>query len=288
LFLGSRPYAGKGVASTTELINLLNLGDKARKFAWNGAEAAAVMGVHHSPEWYGMPSTVKGEPCSQDHRVEPGLCKACKFLRSEFDRRWKAKAALGEHVHHLAASWARGDDVESDGVVDPYLDGLEEWYRAYEPTFVAVEQTVHYQTGPRQYVGTFDLLAEHNCPCPLAEECRCRSLMDIKTGEFQADKDWLLQLSAYRYAESLTRWEDGRQQVTGPMPTVAHTGVLWLHPGRAEMVEVHTNHQAFNNFLRLIDLHNWEKAVDKELAELKFEAEVDAQVEALEEEGAGV
>lgn len=301
-FIGGRPYSGK-FNSATELIKLLNFGSRDRAFGWNAAEAAAVLGVHHTAEWVGMPTTIQGQPCRQDHKLcgvcgvlkaehehedhkfVSGLCKACTYLRSEHDRRWKKKAILGEHVHHLAAEWANGETIESDAAVDPYLDGLEEWYKTYEPEFVAIEQTVHYKVGPREYVGTFDFLAEVNCACPLAVDCRCLSLTDLKTGDFKADKDWLLQLSAYRYAKSLTRWTEGKEEVLRAMPTVNHTNVLWLRPdAHAVVVEVHTTAESFNNFLRLIDLHNWEKSVDKELAELQFESEVEAQIEALQEE----
>ena len=203
--------------------------------------------------------------------MEPGLCPACKFLRSQFDWQTREKAALGNHVHHLAASWASGEDVESDEVTDPFLDGLEQWYGTYHPKFVAVEQTVYYQAGIRQYVGSFDLLIEHDCTCETAsEDFRCLGLYDIKTGIGQWDKEWILQLSAYRYAKSFTRWEKGKQTITGPMPVVAHSGVLWLHDdGRAEIVPVETNAVAHNQFLRLLDLYQWQKRVDKELAELK-------------------
>ena len=89
----------------------------------------------------------------------------------------------------------------------------------------------------------------------------------------------------YRYAKSLTRWTEGKEEVLRAMPTVNHTNVLWLRPdAHAVVVDVNTTAESFNNFLRLVDLHNWEKSVDKELAELQFEAEVEAQIEALGEE----
>jgi hypothetical protein len=271
LDVGARPYARSGIASVTTVIDLANFDDKARRFAWAAGERSATKAVHHTAEWWDMPAHTKAGPCTEDHKVEPGLCPACKYLRSQFDWQTREKAALGNHVHHLAASWAKGDDVESDEVTDPFLDGLEQWYKDVHPKFVAVEQTVHYLAGVRQYVGTFDLLVSHDCTCPCAnEDQRCTSLLDIKTGIGQWDKEWLLQLSAYRYAKSRTSWEKGKQTILGPMPVVGHTGVLWLHDdGRAEVVPVHTDAEAFNHFLRLLDLYGWQKRVDKELAELK-------------------
>ena len=295
----ARPYARSGIPSVTTIIDLANFDSKARRFAWSAGERSAVKAVHESMTWWELPMNIGGKPCRRDHKLcglcgldkmtehwpkdgsiarfgadghkfVPGLCPACSFLRSQWDWQTTEKATLGTHVHHLAASWARGEDVESDAVTDPYLDGLAVWYEQFHPQFIAVEQTVHYAVKPREYVGSFDLLVEHDCTCPLAQDFRCLGLYDIKTGIGQWDKEWVLQISAYRYAKSFTSWERGQQTITGAMPTVAHTGVLWLKDtGVAEVVPVDTNAEAHNQFLRLLDLWNWQKRVDKELAEIK-------------------
>ena len=76
----------------------------------------------------------------------------------------------------------------------------------------------------------------------------------------------MLQLSGYRYAQSLTEWRDGKQHITGKMPIVSHTAVLWLHDtGEAELVPVETDAETFNTFLRLVDLYTWEKRAEKRL-----------------------
>jgi hypothetical protein len=297
LDVGARPYARSGIPSVTTVIGLLNLDERARKFAWNAAEAAAVTGVHRTKDWWELPQTVRNQPCSQDHHVEPGLCKACKFLRSEFDRRWREKAAIGEHIHHLAVSWAKGEDVESDATVDPYLDGLEAWYAEVTPQWTELERTIYYQSATREYVGTFDAICELPCDCNIASAWgRCSWLVDLKTGSGQWDLEWSLQLSAYRYAKSRTDWAGGKQKVVGKMPLVAHTGVLWLHDdGRAELVPVQTDAEAFARFLGLVDVFNWHKRLtaelarkEKEEAERQAAATLEAQVEATYEERYGL
>jgi hypothetical protein len=236
-----------------------------------------------------MANTIGGQPCLQDHRLcgkcgidkddhhpedkhkfIPGLCPACTHLRSKHYYDWRDKQVLGSHVHHLAASWAKGEDIQSDPTIDPYLDGLEAWYDTYHPDWVALEQTIHYKNSQHEYVGTFDALATLDCACPLAsDQCRCSYLLDIKTGTHKGDKEWMLQLSAYRYAKHLTTWEGRVQRLGDKMPIVGHTAVVWLHDdGTAELVPVETNAEVHNQFLRLLDFYNWDRRVTKDLKEL--------------------
>jgi hypothetical protein len=248
----SRPYARKGTPSVTTIISMANLGEKARKFAWAAAELAAVKATHYF-DWGNAPV----EPCTEDHAVKPGLCRTCKLFRSEFDRVWSAKAALGNHCHHLAASWAEGAEVASDPVIDPYLDGLEAWYGTYKPAWQYLEQTVCYRRKRLAYVGTLDAIAEIDCPLHPGE--RCTWLLDIKTGEGQWYSEWTLQLSAYAYSDHLTTWVDGTEHKGISTPPVAHAGVIWMQPGEAQLLPVEINAEAHNQFLRLLDVLNWER-----------------------------
>lgn len=285
----ARPYARKGTPSVTTIIGGANLGDRARAFTWYGGEKAAIAAVHDTANWWNLPTTVDGKPCAKDHKIcavcgqlkaehpngrhpdghkfVSGLCKACNWLRSQAHYDTKAKGDLGGHLHHLALSWAQGDGIETDQVTDPFMDGLESWYKLYKPQWTGLERTVYYQSGPREYVGSFDALGWLVCECELANEGgRCLYLLDIKTGSGQWDLEWMLQLSGYRYAQSLTEWRDGKQHITGKMPIVSHTAVLWLHDtGEAELVPVETDAETFNTFLRLVDLYTWEKRAEKRL-----------------------
>jgi hypothetical protein len=284
---GARPYARSGMPSVTTIIDLANFDDKGRRMSWSAAEKAAVAAVHYTQDWWDKANSVTITqavldkvhdegleyhlkdlvPCTQDHKVWPGLCPACKYLRSRFHYDTERKKNLGSHLHHLALSWAQGSGIESDELLDPYLDGLEAWYEVYHPTWQHLERTIFYEKGPRLYVGTFDALAELDCP--LCAGNRCNWLLDIKTGIGQWDKEWALQLSAYRFADSLTMWSEGKQTVASKMPAVAHSGVIWLHDtGQAELVPVHTGAEEHNQFLRLLDVYNWARQMDKKAAEL--------------------
>ena len=260
----SRPYARQGTPSVTSIIAMANLGEKDRKFAWAAAEIAAVTAVHKGEDWTNLGAV----GCSGSHKVEPGLCAACRFIRSEFDRQWRAKAALGSHCHHLAASWAAGEEVRCEPAIDPYLDGLELWYKTYNPTWLYLERTISYRTKAHEYVGTFDATAVIDCPlCPADENgpARCTWLLDIKTGEGKWWTEWALQLSAYAYSKYLTTWKDGKEHKESSMPRVAHAGVIWVQPGEALLLPVEISAETHNTFLRLLDVAGWERRFEKSL-----------------------
>jgi hypothetical protein len=288
---GSRPYARSGIPSVTTVIDLSNFDDKGRRMSWSAAGHAAKTAVHWSQDWVDKGTHVRiteklmetkppevlaavGDvmDCTQDHKIWPGFCPSCKYLRSQFDRDSSKKKHLGSHLHHLALSWAQVEQIESDDTLDPYLDGLEAWYELYRPTWQHLERTIYYERGPRQYVGTFDAMAEINCPVCIDREglvLRCNWLLDIKSGIGIWVKEFALQLAAYRYADSLTVWEKGKQRVDSKMPTVAHTGIIWLRDtGQAELVPIDTTAEEHNQFLRLLDVWAWSRRVDKEAAEL--------------------
>ena len=272
---GSRPYSRSGIPSVTTIIDLANFDDKARKFSWAAGEKAAVAAVHRTQDWWEMATTVRGEACSQDHKVEPGLCPACKYLRSQFHWDTEKKKHLGSHLHHLALSWALGEDIVTDELLDPYIDGLEGFYELYKPQWEGLEQTVYMHSTAREYVGTFDALAV--LECPIHSGTQCRWLLDIKTGMGRWLKEWALQLAAYRYANEITEWRDGKQFARCAMPMVAHTGVIWLRDtGEAELIEVLTGHEEWNQFQRLLDVWKWSHREDAKAAKAKKDKEKEA------------
>jgi hypothetical protein len=259
----SRPYARSGLMSVTTALNFANLGDKATGFAWAAAEIAATTAIHDM----NVPHSADGAYCSHSHKVEPGLCKACKYVRYAHRKQWDEKAALGNHVHHLAVSWAKGEDIVSDEVVDPYLDRLTEFYRLYKPEWMELERTILFDDKPTPcaYVGTFDAIAEIDCPiCDQG----CYWLLDIKTGEGAHETEWALQLAAYRYAHNLTTWHQRKkweQDIDIDMPKVDHCGVIHLHPNAPKLlVALDASPDMHDKFLQLLDLAVWEKSLRKE------------------------
>lgn len=235
--MSHRPYARSGIPSVTQVIGSFSVEDKAMAMSYSAAKITAETG---------------------DGR--------------EFRKRWDHKRNLGTRVHDMAVQWAAGESVESDETTDPYLDGLALFYERHQPTWLLQEQTVGYQMGNKRYVGSFDAIVKLTCPvCSINEPGGgwhfCTWLIDIKTtgkGPEVHLVDWTLQLSAYRWAQRLTTWEDGTERYAGSMPPVAHTGVLWLKPdGSAELVDVPTNGGSFNAFLRLLDVYNWAISLKK-------------------------
>lgn len=223
---------------------------------------------------------------------------------TEYRRRWAQTAELGTHVHHLVASLAAGRSVETDPETAPYLSVFEAFSERYQPSWLHLERTVTYDS-PRShsYVGTFDAIAEIDCPvCDPGS--RCRWLLDWKTGRFHLPEQ-TLQLAAYRYAKHLTVWEPKpakayrcaacavptphvhcercgevgehrpyaepayyTERVDGPMPRVAHAGVVLLDPdirvGRLEagLVELPAGGDAHGTFLRLRDAWGWGRSLE--------------------------
>ena len=209
-----------------------------------------------------MATTVKGEALHPGPQGGAGPVPGVQVPAQPVPLGHRAQRQhLGSHLHHLALSWALGEDITTDPVVDPYIDGLEGFYELYHPTWEGLEQTVYMHNSVREYVGTFDALAV--LECPIHSGTQCRWLLDIKTGSGRWDKEWSLQLSAYRYANEVTEWRDGKQYAKSAMPMVAHTGVIWLHDtGEAELVEVVTSAEEWNQFQRLLDVWNWSHRVD--------------------------
>lgn len=254
--IGSRPYAGKrDFPSATTIAGSYDDG-KSRSFAWSASLIAATTAVHHPDTWSGLGA----EGCNEE---KDGLCPACRYLRSEFDRRWNAKAALGTHIHHLLLSWSEGVEIDVDDASEPYIDAAEKFLLDAEPAWVEVERTVLYDS-PRShgYRGQLDWIAEINCPvCPPGS--RCKWLGDWKSGGFYP-KSQTLQLSAYRCAQHLTDWQ-GRDEIKeGPVPAVAHAGVCLLgDDGNYQLIELPANGDAHAVFLRLRDAWGWHKQMTK-------------------------
>jgi len=215
-----------GIPSATTIASTLDLG-KASSFAWAASLITATTAVHEAHRWEHLDM----EGCTHE---KESLCAACKFLRAEFQAQWDAKAALGSHVHHLALSWSQGIAIESDEVVDPYLDAIALFYEERKPSWVLTEHTISGNPGtPLAYRGKFDGIAD--IACPECEGKRCRWLLDWKTGSYYPAEQ-TIQMVLYRRA-FLTTWEDKAETVGDPVPEVDHAGVVILSP--AATYELH-------------------------------------------------
>ncbi len=240
-----RPYAavrGKNALPSVSAISGMLDDGKSDTMPWASSLIAASTAVHSPQLW----AHLDAADCTGD---KDGLCAACRFLRYQFKVVWDAKRDFGSHIHHLALSWANGDDVEVDSVSEPYMDALERFYADCEPEWIEKERTVLYdKPWSHGYRGQFDGIAWLN-----RNGERERFLCDVKTGRYYPTEQ-TLQLAGYRYAQHLTTWENGTEHIDGPVPSVAYAAVVLLgDDGRYRLVELPANGDAHGAFLRLRD-----------------------------------
>lgn len=250
-----RPYAAKrDIPSVTSVLEVMDDG-RSRAMAWAAAGIAASTAVHENERWWHLPH----DPCTRD---KTGFCQACKMLRSEFDRQWRAKADLGTHVHHLALSWAQGKDISVVPEVAPYVDALEEFYRRYDPRWLLVESTILFDSPARlAYRGQIDGVA--TLVCPVHDDERCTYVVDFKTGSYHPASQ-TLQLAAYRYARWVTDWSDGAERKAQRMPAAGHAAVLLLGAdGHCTLAELPVDGAAHNIFLAARDIWQWQREMDR-------------------------
>lgn len=246
----NRPHGHKRDMPTVTAISGAYDDGKSRSCGWAASLIAATTAVHEPERWADLGT----EDCTH---TKDGLCPACLFIRSEFDRVWNAKAELGSHVHHMALSWALGEEVEEDDTTAPYMDALAAFYQDCQPEWVELERTILYdEPKSHSYRGMFDAIAD----ITVYGE-RLRWLLDFKTGSFYPASQ-TLQLSAYKSAKWLTHWENKTEIKDKPMIPVQKTGVILLAgDGTYRLAELPATGDAFGTFLRLRDTWSWHKTI---------------------------
>lgn len=247
-----RPYAYKrdGVPSSSGVSGLID-GGKAMNFAWVAATIGARYAIH-SPERLAELSTLD---CDHDQRK---YCERCAFLRGRFDAEWTAKADLGTHVHHIALSCAKGEEHDEGKVEKPYVDALYAFYEDAKPEWEHFERTVEYDVPGLEYRGQFDAIG-----LITMDGERKRVLVDYKTGSPHFP-EMSMQLTSYRYATSMTVWENKKVVAREPMPEVDTVAALMLRDdGTYRLIELPSGEAEFNRFLNLRDLSVWHKAMQK-------------------------
>lgn len=270
-----RPYSkvrgAKWAPSCSQISGLVDNG-KSDAMPWASSLIAATTAVHEPDRWTHM--SIDG--CTHE---KDGLCAACKFLRYEFKVQWDLKRDRGTHIHHLALQWARGEDIDVDPACEPYMDAVEGFYTDLRPEWIEMERTILYdQPWSHAYRGQFDGICRLNCPTCGGGE-RCKWLIDWKSGNFYPTEQ-TLQISGYRFAQHLTKWVDGVETITGPVPAVAHAGVVMLGgDGRYRLVDLPANGDAHGTFLRLRDALGWTKTMDKWAKDHRLEPVTDDKKE---------
>lgn len=148
----------------------------------------------------------------------------------------------GTEVHKLAEQLARGQEIdvpdELEGHVDSYLRFLEEW----QPSNALLERVVVNRRW--RYMGKFDMIADF----PVYG----RGLVDVKTNRSGPYGEVALQLSGYRYAETMLTAEG-----EVPMPAVEWCGVVWVRGDGYDVFRFEADENAFRIFLYAKQVGDW-------------------------------
>jgi hypothetical protein len=170
-----------------------------------------------------------------DELAQVGLAERLRTLeRARFDPLRQA-GERGSEIHTYVHRLAAGEEVRPpDGFVahvDAYLRFADEW----QPTEVLVEAIVINRQG-RPYMGTLDTIAD------LADGARW--LLDFKTSAKGVFLDHVLQLAAYRYAESYLDASGAEHE----LPSVDRVGVVWLRADGYDLIPVVADQTTFRTF----------------------------------------
>ena len=174
--------------------------------------------------------------------------EAIKYLKGSPWRKRDAAADAGTLRHDTLEAIAHEQDIPLDA---PGREYLEAWRDAYRPLITESEcQVINLTVG---YAGSLDLIAE---------VYGRRLLIDLKTSKLydgqgrpkNVDRDWCLQLAAYRYAEHI--FEDDR---IWSMPEVEGAAILWMPsdaPEAWKFIEVPAGSEEWSAFLAAKATHD--------------------------------
>ena len=150
------------------------------------------------------------------------------YCRGEFDRQWKAKAALGSRVHDHALSWAQGKPVQVQADEMGYMDALERFLRDWRPRSI-LDEAIVLNPNPLgqselEYGGRLDRVGEFDLPPWMGVR-----LMDFKTGAPGYIEDKALQAALYWCSEGVASYnDDGSLGKLIPLPDIDGAMTVYL------------------------------------------------------------
>jgi hypothetical protein len=157
------------------------------------------------------------------------------YLKGIPNQKRDAAAVRGTDVHALAERYIRGEEIEVDDVVQPYVEGYAAYIKDWNPTSVHEEIVV--ASRAHWYAGRLDSIQD----IPTLGRC----LVDYKTSK-GVYGETALQVAAYRYAEVYLD-ADGIEQ---PMVPVERTFVLHIQPETYDLIPLDADEAAFENYLK--------------------------------------
>lgn len=157
------------------------------------------------------------------------------FLKGIPNQKRDSAAVRGTEVHALAEKYIKGEEIEVDDAVRPYVDGYAAFIKDWNP--VSVHEELVVASRKHGYAGTLDSIQD----IPTLGRC----LVDYKTGK-GVYGETALQVAAYRYADVYLD-ADGEEQ---PMVSVEKTFVLHIQPDSYDLVPLVADEVAFGFYLK--------------------------------------
>lgn len=200
--------------------------------------------------------------------------------RKSFRGLWDGRAAMGTLTHACNEAWSWGEEFDLAAAVGEmanrekkavqiwrgredyivaeaagYIDGLERFWRDYEPDTVATEEVVR---EPGAYIGQRDWTVR-------LAGLDGVSLLDMKTTAKQDEgtglypDSWRLQGAAYRLASEIVEYDDeGKEIATHPNYPTARFCVLHLRgDGDYCLYELKAGGAELERFRQVLGVHHW-------------------------------
>lgn len=164
-----------------------------------------------------------------------GPLPTIEFLKGIPNQKRDTAAVRGTEVHALAEKYIRGEEIEVDDALRPYVDGYAAFIKDWNP--VSLHEEIVVASRKHLYAGTLDSIQD----IPTLGRC----LVDYKTGKGVYGQT-ALQVAAYRYAEVYLDAEGNEQ----PMVPVDKTFVLHIQPDAYDLVPLTADEFAFENYLK--------------------------------------
>lgn len=257
-------FRGQTLPSVTTILKL------GRPKEWLGAWAAkevaaeAEAGVERwgptaASEWVRLDKELHAATATHQkyHKTKcPHVPSAIGYLKGTPWRKRDAAADAGTLKHNTLEAMAYERDIPPDA---PGREYLERWMDTYRPRILESEaQVVNVTAG---YAGSLDLIADIYGR---------RLVIDLKTSRKydgsgrpkNVDRDWCLQLAAYRFAEHI--FEDDQ---SWSMPEVDGAAVLWVPsdaPGEEAFIEVPAAGAEYAAFMAAKATHDDYRAFEKQ------------------------
>ena len=172
---------------------------------------------------------------------------AIDYLKRAPDRNTRKAADTGTDAHALFERMSKGEKLgRVHPELEPFVRHFDEFLNVAQPEYLFMEETVW--SDSHQYAGSFDAFAT------IKGE---RIWIDNKTTRSGIHPEVGIQLSAYRFADSILRSDGSRT----PMPKSDGAAVLHVRPEGWKLVPVRADERLFDIFLHLREIFRWEKEI---------------------------